>query len=501
MKLYSTILYRVLDKHMETIHPGIVSRDADAEEDNMIHDFMVNPYCAIPKYKESREYNEYQLWKRLLVRSQTADFSTKMVYIFVMCYVMRMNTSPTVQTKYVSLEKAFRSGGGFYLTNTGNYIGDEVLIFIQKAQRHYFAFGKLARAFRIRKTSVQIDCDLYMNELSRYKPSTFVLLDNDKLYYFSLADLSHILTEALTYSYLFCSEPLTAKNPYNNIPFNVSTLYNIYLQMASTLFVIPNFFRRYFECGFNIYKFKKQNEPELREHIVRQYVSKTEPEIIVPEIRRMLKRFDTRKQLYIDADFPADVLVRAMKPLITLYYLLVYSSDLIRREQYANDLSFQMKRFIQYNPTFGRRIARSKLHQIGHSTTNDEPREFIQTVITPDLFTYRSTVPIHIYNDNTYNRYVYSGLLEEETGSNDEETWSDEEEANPSYHYSEDADETTVAGPSNDVDMVSISTRSDIYDPEDLSDEDEHERLFVERHTDEDADEDESEPEAAEDDE
>ena len=407
MKLYSSILYRLLDRDVDRLHFNDEDNVEDSEED-ATYDFMINPYCAIPQFKETYEYKQYKQWKRLLARTKNADFLSQMVYIFVLCYALRMNTCPTVKTKYTALAKAFWSF--FYSTHSGNCLGNEVLRFVQQAQRHYFAFAKFARIFRMRRTNVHIDFDLYMNPLSPTSRNTFVLLDNDKIYYFSLADLSHLLTEALTYSHLFCSEPLTVKNPYNNLPFNVSTLYNIYFQMMSAMFVIPKFIRRYFECGFNIYLFKKHNESELREHIVRQYVVKTDPTIIVPDIIHMLKRFDMRTHLYIDPEFPQNVLVDAMKPYITLYYLMKYTSDHIRRHQYTNDLRAHLKKFIELNPGFGRRISPST-----PNASRKLANSFMVDFVRPKNVSGITLAPTHIYNDNLYNRFVYYGGFESDT--------------------------------------------------------------------------------------
>jgi len=465
MKLYSSILYRLLDRDIDLLHSGMPSNTEESEadpEDETTCDFMTNPYCAIPQFKETYEYKQYKQWKRLLDRTKKADFLSQMVYIFVMCYALRMNTSPTVKTKYTALAKAFWSF--FHSTHSGNCLGNEVLQFIQQAQRHYFAFAKLARMFRMRRTNVHIDFDLYMNPLSPTSRNTFVLLDNDKIYYLSLADLSHLLTEALTYSHLFCSEPLTAKNPYNNLPFNVSTLYNIYFQMMSAMFVIPKFVRRYFECGFNIYLFKKQNESELREHIVRQYVIKTEPPIIVPDILHMLKRFDMRTHLYIDPEFPENVLVDAMKPYITLYYLMKYTSDHIRRHQYTNDLRGQLKKFIEVNPAFGRRVSPAI-----PNASNPSTHSFMVDFVRPKNLSVFTLTPTHIYNDNLYNRFVYYGGFESDTEvwqSGDESQGGDDSQGGDESESDTDAQlilEESASESINDM-LMSVSS-GDEHEP------------------------------------
>ena len=204
-----------------------------------------------------------------------------------------MENSTSVYAKYKFMSKLFSN------PMYSETIQGRALELVQKSQRTYFGFARLARRFRMKTSKVQIDTDLYMNELSPKNRKTFVLLDNRNLYYFSISDLTHIIHDALTYSYLFDSVPLTVKNPYNNTPFSLSALYNIYFRMSETLYVVPKFIRLFFESDFNIYRFKRDNEPELREHIVREYVSKMDSSRFTSEIKQMLRQYDVNRQICI----------------------------------------------------------------------------------------------------------------------------------------------------------------------------------------------------------
>jgi len=402
MKLYSKILYTVMDNQVCERAKVPTVETPDISEAMAFDD--ANPLFSTPEYLQTRHYIQQKLWNRLFSKYCKEDFLQKMAYIFVLCYSIRMENSPSVYTKYQFISKLFSN------PMYSETIQENVMELVQKSQRTYFAFVKLARLFRVKTYKVQIDTDLYMNELSPKNRKTFVLLDNRSLYYFSISDLTHIIHDALTYSYIFDSIPLTAKNPYNNTPFSLSALYNIYFHMLHTLYVVPKFIRLFFESDFNIYRFKWDNEPELREHIVREYVSKMDSSLSKSEIKQMLRLYDVKKQINIDPEFPADVLVKAMKPYITLYYLVKYTSDTIRRQHYRFKLKYSLCQFIQLNPTFGRRIA--------HANTGNDirglPKEkfhYITKVNLPRKMPSQEKVAAHIYDDNIYNRYILYGVL------------------------------------------------------------------------------------------
>ena len=264
--------------------------------------------------------------------------------------------------------------------------------------------------------------------------------------------------------------------------------------MSETLYVVPKFIRLFFESDFNIYRFKRDNEPELREHIVREYVSKMDSSRFTSEIKQMLRQYDVNRQICIHSEFPSDVLVKVMKPYLTLYYLLKYSSDTIRRQYYKCQLKSVLVKFIRSNPTFGRRIA----HANPGNAIRGLPKErfhYITNVNLPRKMPSQEKVAAHIYDDNTYNRYILYGVLSAEDipfqlyeayQESESESESEQpeppiqpdthEEAHPiSGVHEEDPDDSTVNSDSAEIppEEDPIIYDSDVSENEDEDSEDE----------------------------
>ena len=94
-------------------------------------------------------------------------------------------------------------------------------------------FLKLYSIYKWKKAKVyNIDSDLHGNPLNNDK-YTIRLLENNTIYTFKIHDLLNIIKDNLSNIYIaeyliFFQEPKMIKNPYTNIIFKKSLLYNIY---------------------------------------------------------------------------------------------------------------------------------------------------------------------------------------------------------------------------------------------------------------------------------
>ena len=61
--------------------------------------------------------------------------------------------------------------------------------------------------------------------------------------------------------------PLEIKNPYTNVYFSKSSLYNIYFKIHDSTFNMPILFERFFQVNFNLDLFKKHNDVLLKEYL------------------------------------------------------------------------------------------------------------------------------------------------------------------------------------------------------------------------------------------
>ena len=345
-------------------------------------------------------------WSRMLCKIRDYLFAKQVGYIVTSCFIISMEYTPEI-SKFVLIKKMFQN------RMMDDTIHEYIISLFQKSQRCYYAFSKLARIFRLKHTPVQITTDLYMSDLCVSHKNTFVLFDTNRIYYFSLKDLSRIITESLTFSYSFFSEPTVCKNPYNNIPFSKSALYNMYFQMKSTFCIVPAFIQLFFESDFDIYKFKKRNEWYIREYKIQEYIFKTDPKILLPDIIRMFRKYDTARQLTVDPDIPPAKLFNSVKQLYKIYLCRKYCYCSIRSEYYENELVYKMGEFIRLNPTFGRktRSATPRYSMFPQSDTFQFNTKTVDVVReTPAQF-----METHRYSDVLYNRYIQYGIITEPT--------------------------------------------------------------------------------------
>ena len=124
-----------------------------------------------------------------------------------------------------------------------------------KIQKMYFALSRFAYIYRYNKAKVVVDTDLCLNKIDINNKNSICLFQEKNKYYFRINDLINIINNALSNSPDFFSVPLVIKNPYNNVPFNKSTLYNIYFNIMSKTYIVSELIHKFFLTNFDINKF------------------------------------------------------------------------------------------------------------------------------------------------------------------------------------------------------------------------------------------------------
>jgi len=277
-------------------------------------------------------------------------------------------------------------------------------------QRTYWSFSRLAQKWRWRKPRIQIYTDLYMNTLELSHPHTYPLMQMNNVYLFTLSNLTNIILTAITHADHFCHSPLPIKNPYNNLMFSKSDLYNIYFRIKRVYIKVPVFLQRFFECEFNVYQFKIECETKLREHAIREYVKSAEAIDLYGDIDMMIREVDKNRYLRISPRFPLRLVVQAFRPMLPMYYLSLYSFDKTQRDYCAIRLDRELRRFIYENPKFGQKTGR-------FVTSHTNP--FVETEVVEyyNKWSQPSTVPAnvkhymknHVFQDTVYEQYMVQG--------------------------------------------------------------------------------------------
>jgi hypothetical protein len=289
-----------------------------------------------------------------------------------------------------------------------------------KFKRVYWGFTKLARIWKIRRTPIRIQTDLYMNELDPSHKHTYHLIHKNGIYLFSLQNLARIIVDSITHQSGMFVEPLTIKNPYTNDLLSKCDLINIYLSFRHNNIRINEMFEKFFRCEFNIFEFHRKHETELRDIAIEQYAKTTADVDLVQDVEDMLRIHKLTKKMNISPGFPQKQLVRAMRPFLKIFLLERYSFSSMTRKYSAKKLDFELRRFIENNPLFGRRIATAATTTITNnpflSTQNKVAKtemKYITETTQYPRYCISNYMNTHIYDEDIFYRYVDTGDSDE----------------------------------------------------------------------------------------
>ena len=269
------------------------------------------------------------------------------------------------------------------------------------AQRTYFAFCRLARSFKVKKSlHYNMKTDLCMTPLSKFKSSVKIDLYDDRtktIYYFRLSDLLNIIQTALSNSPEFFSEPLPIKNPYTNIKFTHAQLYTIYFKIRESQIHMPILFQQYLSCNFNLNLFSKYNECYIRDISIKQFSKDATGEQKFKYIMKMLREYNNcMKGMVIHREFKRKYILKAFEKYIYNYLIISYTLNptlrYITREKLRRDLT----RFNKLNPTFGRKI----YYNIKRNATNTRniPYQFRFDSDSAPIVNTNSSQPLNFRN-------------------------------------------------------------------------------------------------------
>lgn len=245
------------------------------------------------------------------------------------------------------------------------FLKDKKELFIDyfcKVQKTYKALNKLIYIYKFKKSKIVVSTDMALNQIVINEKNIICIFEDEVKYLFNINDLINIINTSLTNNHLFFSEPLSIKNPYNNLPFSKSTLYNIYLFIKFKTHISPILFFNFFYCDFNLECFKNKHEYLLRQCAIENYVYKSPSNIIIKEINKMINLFNDncrkcrlKYKIIIDEDFPTDKLIKIMRPYLLIDFNSKYSLLSYKKIELRNILKILLIRFNKFNPQFGRK--------------------------------------------------------------------------------------------------------------------------------------------------
>ena len=220
-------------------------------------------------------------------------------------------------------------------------------------QKKYRGLCRLAYIYKHKRSPLRIQTDLFLNPITDAQLNVITIVQNGQKYLFTVTDLQRIINTALSNSPNFFSSPLTIKNPYNNMPFDKSTLYNIYFHVMQNKFIISPLFHAYFLCNFNLTSFRNENEALIRKVYIDNFINSNNIDLLHIYILQMCNT--SRRKMRISAKFPKQKLVEIMRPYLRMYINSSYSLDMNTRFRARDELDYHIRRFVKYNPQFGRK--------------------------------------------------------------------------------------------------------------------------------------------------
>jgi hypothetical protein len=244
-------------------------------------------------------------------------------------------------------------------------------------------------------------------------------------YLFKIEELLKIIYNDLTNCYLFFTEPIPIKNPYNNLPFGKSILYFIYFNIIESFKIsfIKNhyldLFLKFAECNFNLTKFVNIYEHILRELSIKNFLNNTNKSKLRIEINNMIDKFNSyqnnKNKIQIDEEFPDELLIKIMKPYLHLYFEYKYSLVPILKNESINKLYRKLNEFHKFNPIFGRRkiimkniLFKKKFKRVkSHIEYNSKHKKF--NVYDNDTF--MNNHLSYKYNHDNYTNYIDTNIL------------------------------------------------------------------------------------------
>ena len=266
-----------------------------------------------------------------------------------------VNTFNSIKGKYMYLNNFLNN---IFYTET---IKEEFFDYFNKIQKINMALNKFAFLYKYKKAKIVVNTDMELNNITINSKNIMCVYQLNCKYLFNIRDLLKIINTSLTNSDMFFSNPIPIKNPYNNIFFNKSMLYNIYFFVKFNTNIYSELLFKFFKLNFNLKLFMYKYEYLLREYSIQNFVNNSPSNILYLEILNMIDEYnlqftDSKYHIHIDKEFPKDTLIKIMKPYLLLSHTSKYS--LIPTDKFDSSfiLNIKLKSFQKYNPLFGRKI-------------------------------------------------------------------------------------------------------------------------------------------------
>lgn len=332
-------------------------------------------------WNQSTNKCDQHLWTCLFQQENNGELGYELnsvqfqLYLFIssMAHFHQESIKQLVVRKYLLMSQSITN---IFLSTE---IKDNIRKIFQRAQRTYLALAHFANIVRYKIGKEKIETDLRMDTIDISSKYSMCLYHNGSKYFFVLSDLVNIIQTSITNSLTFFPNPLSPKNPFNNLPFTQTNLYNIYFRIKYAFTTIPQWLHLFFLSEFNLYTFLLENEQVLREQYIKNYVNNSSIELLYDDLDEM---FDIYKPIFdkinIHDEFPKKDLIEIFRPYI---YIYIVSKNAIKGTDKRRLASFiirqKLDEFVLYNCKFGRKnIIVKYIPKVVEDISNNAPMQY-----------------------------------------------------------------------------------------------------------------------------
>lgn len=343
-----------------------------------------------------------------------------------------------------------------------------------KSQRHYFAFCKLAYIYKLRKYTHAVDTDLYLNKLSPSQKNVISVIQNKKIYLFTLQDLTKIIVNSLTICDDMFIAPKSPKNPYNNMDFSKADIFNLFWKHITSLLRVPTIIDKFVYNNMDLSSFVAQCHGHIIDNEIHQIVTSSNISVQAEHIREMIAEWYHREDMFLNfnMNFPKERLVEIFLPYLELYLKFRYSLDRGIQSKSFKLLSNALQKFDtrQFN-AFGRKIISMKKNNTNGKlfktkpTYNDkhpEPPHNVSNLRLSSTIVYLNS---HLSLQDKFTTDVFDWRINDDSDTDD----TDDADADDADAHDVDADDADA----DDVDADDVDAdEADDVDADDVDADD-----------------------------
>ncbi len=207
--------------------------------------------------------------------------------------------------------------------------------------------------YKLKKSNVFTN-DLSFEDLTLVNEKQKIIIHCQNLnYYFRTSDLVNIITKSILTCPEMFVEPSDIKNPWTNIPFSKSNLYNIYFQLKRRNISLL-LFDCYFKTNFILKNFSTQFEPLIMDEYLKTYIYELSIDkrfVLINELLTKYKRSNKiLRNFRILRQYSKNVIVEKFAPFLKRYLFVKHSLNQTNRFENEQRLIKELTKFINSKP-------------------------------------------------------------------------------------------------------------------------------------------------------